>query len=145
MPTRKQRRRQQKGRRHEYEYVYVDEEGREVDAPEVDDTSGNGKQSAQAKSSRARRTPATARSARSVQPPSWRRVLKRGLIFAPLMYITVTLLAGDELTLAGRVVQTLFLLMVFLPFSYLMDSLTYRMWRKRAGQADAGSGRSSGR
>jgi hypothetical protein len=34
MPTRKQRKRRQKGRRHEYEYVYVDEEGNEVDVAE---------------------------------------------------------------------------------------------------------------
>jgi len=30
MPTKKQRRRQQKSRRHEYEYVYVDDSGQEV-------------------------------------------------------------------------------------------------------------------
>ena len=30
MPTRKQRRRNQKARRHEYEYVYLDDEGNEV-------------------------------------------------------------------------------------------------------------------
>ena len=30
MPTKKQRRRHQKARRHEYEYVYLDDEGNEV-------------------------------------------------------------------------------------------------------------------
>ena len=30
MPTRKQRRREAKARRHDYEYVYVDDEGNEV-------------------------------------------------------------------------------------------------------------------
>ena len=32
MPTKKQRRRNQKARRHEYEYVYLDDEGNEVPA-----------------------------------------------------------------------------------------------------------------
>ncbi len=30
MPTKKQKRRNQKARRHEYEYVYLDDEGNEV-------------------------------------------------------------------------------------------------------------------
>jgi len=29
------------------------------------------------------------------------------------------------------VVQTAMLLLIFLPFSYLMDSFTYRLWKKR--------------
>ena len=69
---------------------------------------------------------------REVQPPSWRRVAKRGLIFAPLMFLTVTFLSGD-LTIAQRVVNTAFLLAFFLPFSYAMDALMYRMYRKRTG------------
>ena len=36
MPTRKQRRREQKSRRHEWEYVYVDDEGNEVDVDPAD-------------------------------------------------------------------------------------------------------------
>src|SRR5215210_1394196 len=124
MPSRKQRRRRAKDRRHEWEYVYVDEAGQEVDAPEDGPISGNGKRSHQ---------PRTAQRAgmREVQPPSWRRVGKRGLIFAPLMFLTVTFLSG-ELTMAQRLVNTVFLLAFFLPFSYAMDALMYRMYRKRA-------------
>ena len=33
MPTRKQRRRQAKVKRHEYEFVYVDSEGHELEEP----------------------------------------------------------------------------------------------------------------
>ncbi len=69
---------------------------------------------------------------KEVQPPSWRRVGKRGLIFAPLMFLTVTFLSG-ELTITQRVVNTVFLLAFFLPFSYAMDALMYRMYRKRSG------------
>ena len=126
MASRKQRRRRQKDRRHEWEYVYVDDEGHEVEAPEDELLSRNGKRSPQQPSK------AKATGGREVQPPSWRRVGKRGLIFAPLMFLTVTLLSGD-LTLAQRVVNTVFLLAFFLPFSYAMDALMYRMYRKRTG------------
>jgi hypothetical protein len=122
MPTRKQRRRRAKERRHEWEEVWVDEEGNEVESPPDEEVSRNGK-----------RTEASARRAtnpRGVQPPSWRRVAKRGLIFAPLMFLTVTFLSG-ELTIAQRLVNTAFLLAFFLPFSYAMDAFMYRMYVRR--------------
>lgn len=126
MPSRKQRRRQAKERRHEYEYVYVDEEGREleVDPAEVEERR-NGK------AKRPEPARASGRGGRTVQPPSWNRVGKRALIFAPLMFVTVMLLGGDELGTTGIVAQTLVLLAIFLPFSYFMDSLTYRAYQRR--------------
>jgi hypothetical protein len=127
MPSRKQRRRRQKNRRHDWEYVYVDDSGQEVEAPDDElPISRNGKRAPQ----ELRKTQAGGM--REVQPPSWRRVAKRGLIFAPLMFLTVTLLSG-ELTMVQRVMNTVFLLAFFLPFSYAMDALMYRMYRKRSG------------
>jgi hypothetical protein len=127
MPSRKQRRRRQKDRRHDWEYVYVDDAGHEVEAPEAEAViSRNGKRVPQ----QSRKTQAGGM--REVQPPSWRRVGKRGLIFAPLMFLTVTFLSGN-LTTAQRVVNTVFLLAFFLPFSYAIDALMYRMYKKRAG------------
>jgi hypothetical protein len=126
MPSRKQRRRQAKERRHEYEYVYVDAEGQEIELDEDElEERRNGK-AKRPEPTRGRRT-----GGRTVQPPSWNRVGKRGLIFAPLMFVTVMLLAGDELSLVGVILQTLVLLAIFLPFSYFMDSLTYRAYQRR--------------
>jgi hypothetical protein len=128
MPTRKQRRRRQKDRRHDYEYVYVDEEGNEVDGgleelkPERP-SSRNGRARA--------RTPAGPR----IPKPSWRRVGKRGLVFAPLMFVTVMLLDND-LEWWQWLVQTVWLLAIFLPFSYFLDSMMYRRYVRRTG-ADA--------
>lgn len=134
MPSRKQRRRRAKERRHEWEEVWVDEEGNEVEPPseDVDATRRNGKRTATA-------SPAQRQTGRNVQPPSWRRVGKRGLIFAPLMFLTVTLLSG-ELSIAQRLVNTAFLLAFFLPFSYAMDALMYRMFTKRSGAATGRKG-----
>ena len=125
MPSRKQRKRRAKDRRHEWEYVYVDETGEEVEAPEDEPISQNGKRSPQ-------RAKPKASGQREVQPPSWRKVGKRGLLFAPLMFLTVTFLSGD-LTMTQRLVNTGFLLAFFLPFSYAMDALMYRLYKKRAG------------
>jgi hypothetical protein len=136
VPSRKQRRRREKSRRHEYEYVYVDEEGREVEVDpgelrkERDDKPGGAKPASAGRGG-------GGRPMRKVQPPSWSRVGRRALIFAPLMFITVSLL-GRSLTIGQRVVETLFLLVFFLPFSYVMDTIVYRSYLRRTGQAPPG-------
>ena len=126
MPTKKQRRRKLKDKRHEWEYVEYDEEGNEVvlDASEVAPASVAKKKDATAR-------PAT-RGARTVSPPSWKRVLKRGLIFAPFMYLTITLI-GKDLTTGQRLFQTGYLLLLFIPFSYLMDRMMYKRFARQSG------------
>ena len=125
MPTRKQRRRRAKERRHEYEYVYVDEEGREVEVEPEDEKAPARKDKRPAPASRPRRT---------VEPPSWKRVGRRALIFAPLMFITIRLLERGE-PLAASVFRTIFLLLIFLPFSYVMDAVLYRSFQRRVDRA----------
>jgi hypothetical protein len=120
MPSRKQRRRRAKDRRHEYEYVYVDEEGHEV---EVDEPVEQRKKSD-------RRPPQKTRAGRVVEPASWQRVGRRALIFAPLMFITIRLLEKNE-AIGASIARTVFLLALFLPFSYVMDSMLYRSHVKR--------------
>jgi hypothetical protein len=71
------------------------------------------------------------RGGRTVQPPSWNRVGRRALIFAPLMFGTVYLLGRNDLSAPQIVVQSLVLLAIFLPFSYFMDSVTYRAYQRR--------------
>jgi hypothetical protein len=134
MPTRKQRRRRQKELRHEWEEVYVDSEGRELEPDEVEELVPDGPR-------RPERTPSASRSgrqpqsrgARSIQPPSWRRVLKRTAIFAPLMYVFLYVVSRNDPDLgpAQLVAQTALLLVIFMPFSYLIDTFTYRLWKKR--------------
>jgi hypothetical protein len=129
MPTRKQRRRRQKGRRHEYEYVYVDDEGNEVEVAE-DEVKA---QSTASRNGRAR--PRAASAGPRVQPPSWRRVAKRGAVFAPLMFLTVMFL-DRELALWQIAIQTAWLMAIFLPFSYFLDSWMYRRYQRRTGAPD---------
>ncbi len=139
MPTRKQRRKQRKERRHEYEFVYVDEEGHEVD---VDPAELKAERSAKPARKGATRRQPSGRSRRTVQPPSFNRVLKRGLLFAPVMYLTLSLIGGGkQLTVPGRILQTAMLLAFFLPFSYVMDRLAWRTYQRRLGNtSDDGKG-----
>jgi hypothetical protein len=132
MPSKKQRRRRAKSLRHEYEYVLVDEEGNELP---VEPTELKKKETpAKARSGAGARP---ARAGRMVQPPSWQRVGKRGLLFAPVMFVLVTILSGSKLTTAGKITQTLMLLAFFLPFSYLMDSFAYRTYKKRLDRSNS--------
>ncbi|HET9288076.1 MAG TPA: hypothetical protein VFO26_10985 [Gaiella sp.] len=136
MATQKQRRKRAKEKRHAYDLVEIDAEGNETlltaselkaeapaKAPAQKDGRGNGR----AKSPRG-----------APQPPTWRRVLKRAAIFAPIFLATVMLLGGDGITFTGAVVQTFFLLAIFVPFSYFMDRLVWRSHEKRLAKAKTG-------
>ena len=127
MPTRKQRRRREKELRHDYELVWEDAEGNELEPDELPE---NGAPS----SPKAAKAPT--RGGRQVQPPSWQRTLKRALIFAPIMFITVTLLSRD-LSMAQKLIQTAIIVAIFIPFSYVLDGFMWRTQRRRAARERA--------
>jgi len=134
MATQKQRRKRAKEKRHAYDLVEIDAEGNETvlnasdlkaevpAKPKQKQAGGHGG----AKTRPARGTP---------QPPTWRRVVKRGAIFAPIFLATVMLLGRGRITMAGAVVQTVFLLAIFVPFSYFMDRVVWRSHEKRLAKA----------
>ncbi len=125
MPTRKQRRRRAKEQRHEY--VWEDAEGNELTPDEVP---------ARKRDTDTGRT--AARPAREPQAPSWRRTFKRGLIFAPVMFLVVMFLSAD-LGLDDQLIQTAVIVAIFVPFSYFMDSVFWRSYQRRvAREANAG-------
>jgi hypothetical protein len=129
MPTKKQRRRNQKARRHEYEYVYVDDEGNEV---EVDPAELRAEKDGrrEAKPQRAGGGSARTTSRRGVEPPSWRRAARRAAIFGPLLVVAM-MLFNHNLPLTQQIAPAIFLLAFFVPFSYFTDSVAYRMYRRR--------------
>ena len=135
MPSRKQRRRQQKLQRHEWEEVYVDEEGNELDPDQAEELVGTARAAKPAKPARDAKGRPAARGARTIDPPSLRRTLRRGLLFFPLMLLTVMLL-GSDLTLAQQIVQTVVLMLFFLPFSYFMDTMVWRSYQRRLARTD---------
>jgi hypothetical protein len=130
MANQKQRRRRAKEKRHAYDLVEIDAEGNET-VLTATDLKSESEPKSPARKSKPARGQTKARGRGTPQPPSWPRVLKRGAIFAPIFFATVLLLAGNRLTYKGAVVQTLFLLAIFVPFSYFMDRLLWRSYEKR--------------
>lgn len=134
MATQKQRKRRAKEKRHDYDLVYVDEDGveRPVEKEEPRKPVGRGSKGTVSKTQKSTSSAkGSTRGSRAAQPPSWRKVMKRGAIFAPIFFATVLLLGGGKITYAGAIVQSLLLLAVFIPFSYFMDRVVWRQQLKR--------------
>jgi hypothetical protein len=140
MPTRKQRRRDLKSKRHQYEFVYVDAEGNELDeappelveAEQAKKERSNGAKPAAPKGKQQPRQ--RGRAGREPQPPSWSRALKRG----GLLGLVVFALFG--LTSKGHYVSVLPLALVytalFVPFTYFIDRFAYRRYQARLQSGD---------
>ena len=125
MASKKQRRRRAKEQRHDY--VWVDGEGNQLDR----EGDGDRESKSPSRQSRGKRAP---------QAPSWNRTLRRGLIFAPIMFATVFLIS-PKLSTATKLTQTLLIVAIFVPFSYLVDRLMYRSYLRRQGRPQQPAGR----
>jgi hypothetical protein len=137
MPTRKQRRREAKARRHEYEYIYVDDEGNEVAADQGElRTEKNGQREAKPRKPQQGKPAARSPGRRTVEPPSWRRSIRRAALFGPILIVAMVLLNRNQ-PFVQQVFPAVFLIAFFIPFSYFTDSLTYRMFQKRLARRDA--------
>jgi hypothetical protein len=131
MPTRKQKRREAKAKRHDYEFVYVDGEGNELD--EVPDELAEPKERQNGSKPATAKKPAPqargARGARVPPVPSWNRALKRGGMLGVVVF------ALFSLTSKGNYVSILPLALVytalFVPFTYFIDRFAYRRWQAR--------------
>jgi hypothetical protein len=136
MPTKKQKRRNQKARRHEYEYVYLDDEGNEVP---VDPSELRAEKNGQRESKPRAGKQASGRAAsgrKKIEPPSWRRSIRRALLFGPILVVAMILLNQGQ-PLAQQVFPAVFLIAFFIPFSYFTDSLAYRVFQKRLNARDS--------
>jgi hypothetical protein len=144
MPTRKQRRREQKSKRHEYEFVYLDSEGNELDEvpeelqeqPKPARTTTNGaKPATGAKNQKGSGTGKRSQQRPVRQPPvpSWNRALKRGGLFAIVIFVFFGLTSKNHVAAIIAIPYALF----FIPFTYYIDRFAYRRWQAR--QADGGA------
>jgi hypothetical protein len=140
MPTRKQRKRAQKERRHEYETVWVDSEGNELEEPPEDaaepvrESRANGKKVPQKRPQQR-----SSAGARTPLPPSWRRAVRRSLMLGGAVFVVMYLL-NSKATGINRVSSAAALAVLytalFIPFTYYVDRFAFRRWERRAaGQA----------
>jgi len=134
MPSRKQRKRAQKERRHEYETVWVDAEGNELEEP-PDDAPEPATRDRKARPKRPER--GQPRTTRPPLPPSWRRAAKRALILGATIFAFVALTARSkegQHEYASAAFLAVVSTALFTPYMWGIDRFLYRRWeRKQAG------------
>ena len=136
MPTRKQKRRELKSKRHDYEFVYLDGEGNELDEvpeeleqPKKERTNGS-------KPAAGKRTQPAQRGGRgSRQPPvpSWNRALKRGAMLGAVVLVLFSF--GAKGHIVSVIPLALLYTALFVPFTFYIDRFAYRRWEARQGGA----------
>ena len=130
MPTRKQKRREAKSKRHEYEFVYVDDDGNEVEAPDRPaETRRNGSKPAPA-TKRTKASPAARGGRRTPQPPSWRRAGRRAVVLGAVVFALFGVLAKGH-NYEGAAVAAVIYTILFVPFTFALDRFAYRRWQSR--------------
>src|SRR5919204_4762585 len=139
MPTRKQRRRRAKEQRHEYEFVVVDDEGREVEVDPAELRTKKEKERAAAtvKTSRnGRAVPARdarGRRIREAKPPTWRRAIQRAVILAVVLFAVTSLLPNRGNMLTQAAISVAYGLLG-IPFFYFLDRAAYHRWLRATGR-----------
>jgi hypothetical protein len=138
MPTRKQRRRAAKERRHEYETVWVDSEGNELEDPPEELVAAAPERRANGAKPKAKAQPQ--RGGRPVKvppPPSWRRAMRRSLILGgaifALFYVLNTSTTGSHRLVTSLLTAILYTAL-FIPFTYFIDRFAHNRWQRRAEQ-----------
>jgi hypothetical protein len=136
MPTRKQRRKEQKSRRHEWEYVYVDEEGNEVevDPEDVKPQKPTARDNAKSRNGKAPAARGTQGQRRVPPEPSWPRAAKRAALLGVFFVIVFGfLLRGKHSNPAGAVLIGVVYAVAFIPLQYFIDRTVYRAYLRRQG------------
>jgi hypothetical protein len=133
MPSRKQRRRELKQKRHEYEFVYVDGEGNELEElPEGFEEPKKERSAARNGAKPAAKKQASTRGGRAVRTPpepSWNRAFKRGGLLGIVVFVLFSLTAKGHWV--SVVPLALLYTALFVPFTYVIDRFAYRRWEAR--------------
>jgi hypothetical protein len=136
MPTRKQRRRAKKERRHEYETVWVDAEGNELDEPPEEELAATPakrdipKSKPKAKATQQR----GGRQIRVPPPASWQRAAKRAAILGAVVFVFIYLVGAKNggHNPASALLLALIYTLLFVPFQFTIDRFAYNRWQRRA-------------
>jgi hypothetical protein len=138
VPTRKQRRRQAKAKRHEYEYVVIDEEGQEVPVEPSELRAQKEKDKPVAsKGKRGVPTDRRGRPLREPRKPTWQRAIRMGLFFVGVLFV-VTSFVGNTPPAAALVLAVGYGI-IGIPFFYFLDRAAYRRWERATGRTSDSS------
>src|SRR3954467_8076812 len=145
MPPRKQRGRALKERRHEYETVWVDSEGNELEeppeeaaaAPERNDRAKRDGAKPKAKTTQQR----GGRQVRVPPQPSWRRAVKRGGLFGVVIFAVFAILGSKngQHNYSAAILFGVIYTVIFIPFTFMLDRFA------STGGSDAPSSRDRSR
>ena len=134
MATKKQQRRRQKERRHEYEEVWVDADGNEID---YEPSEAERKQGATKAPAKGKAQPARSRSGRAtreIKPPSWQRVIRRAFLLAPLLFVALSF-GKHPSPIAVRFAISVGYTALFVPTFYWIDRMAYRRYQRASAGA----------
>lgn len=136
MPTKKQRRRRAKGQRHEYEFVVLDEDGREVEVDPGTLRSSKEKERL-AKASRDGKPVDVrdhrGRRIRAPQPPSWKRAIQRGVIFTVFLFVATTFLQKKAHP-ATQIALAVGYGVIAVPMLYFLDRIAHNRYLRATGR-----------
>jgi hypothetical protein len=138
MPTRKQRRRELKAKRHEYEEVWVDAEGNELDEPPPELLEREQEKKSRATGAKATATqqkkPAQRGARREPQPPSWNRAVKRAALLGVVVFFLFSLSSKGSNRYLSALVPAVIYTALFIPFTFLLDRFAYRRYVAKTGE-----------
>jgi hypothetical protein len=127
MPTRKQKRRDLKSKRHDYEFVYLDGEGNELDEVPEELEQPKKERSNGSKPAAGKKAPPAQRGRRQPPVPSWSRALKRGAMLGAVVLVLFSFGAKGHIV---RVIPlALLYTLLFVPFTYYIDRFAYKRWQ----------------
>jgi hypothetical protein len=136
MPTRKQKRRDLKSQRHDYEFVYLDGEGKELDeVPEELEQSKKERSNGSKPTTSAKKGQPASRGRRQPPQPSWRRAFKRGGMLGVVVLVLFSF--GAKGHIARVIPLALVYTLLFVPFTFYIDRFAYRRWEARQGGTSA--------
>jgi hypothetical protein len=136
MPSRKQRRRTLKERRHEYETVWVDGDGNELDEPPDELAATPEKRNGTKSSVKPKATQQRGgRQVRVPPPPSWQRAGKRAAIIGVVIFVFIFMTRRSA---APALMLALIYTALFVPFQFMLDRFAYNRWQRRNEAQPAG-------
>ena len=124
----------QKERRHEYETVWVDGEGNELDEPPEELPATQEKRNG----AKPKATSTQQRGGRQVRvppPPSWQRAAKRGAIIGVVIFVFIYM---TRRSVVSALMLAVIYAALFIPFQFMLDRWGYGRWQRRNEAQPAG-------
>lgn len=132
MPSKKQRSKEERYRRHGVERPESPQRQERLAEIEAEEESGAAKGKTKAKSkSKSKSRSSSPRARKPVPYPTVRRALIRAPIFGALWYVLITFVLGGSTSPTANLFQAVILTLIMLPLLFGTDTMTYRMAKKR--------------